>query len=86
MALDLADKGVRANALCPGFIETALSIEIASKEADPEAEMQRKRLMHPIPRPGKLEEVAALAVHLASDESAFTTGQALAMDGGYTVR
>jgi NAD(P)-dependent dehydrogenase (short-subunit alcohol dehydrogenase family) len=42
--------------------------------------------MHPIPRAGRLEEVAAAAVHLASDESAFTTGQALAMDGGYTIR
>lgn len=86
MALDFADKGVRANALCPGFIETELSIEVASKEANPEAELRRKRLMHPIPRAGRLEEVAAAAVHLASDESAFTTGQALAMDGGYTIR
>ncbi len=86
MALDFADKGVRANAICPGFIETELAIQISSKEADPEAELRRKRLMHAVPRAGKLEEVGALAVHLASDESAFTTGQALAMDGGYTVR
>lgn len=63
-----------------------LSIAIASQEPDPEAELRRKRLMHPIPRAGRLEEVAALAVHLASDESAFTTGQAFAVDGGYTIR
>lgn len=86
MALDFADKGVRANAICPGFIETELAIAIASQEPDPEAELRRKRLMHPIPRAGRLEEVAALAVHLASDESAFTTGQAFAVDGGYTIR
>jgi NAD(P)-dependent dehydrogenase (short-subunit alcohol dehydrogenase family) len=86
MALDFADKGVRANAICPGYIETELAIHIARQAPDPEAELERKRLMHAIPRPGRLEEVGALAVHLASDESAFTTGQALAMDGGYTVR
>ena len=86
MALDFADKGVRANAICPGYIETELAIHIARQAPDPEAELNRKRLMHAIPRPGKLEEVGALAVHLASDESAFTTGQAFAMDGGYTIR
>lgn len=86
MALDFADKGVRANALCPGYIETELAIHIARQAPDPEAELKRKRLMHAIPRPGRLEEVAAMAVHLASDESAFTTGQALAIDGGYTIR
>ena len=86
MALDFADKGVRANALCPGYIETELSIHIARQAPDPDAELQRKRLMHAIPRPGRLEEVGAMAVHLASDESAFTTGQAFAIDGGYTIR
>ncbi len=86
MALDFADKGVRANALCPGYIETELAIHIARQALDPEAELKRKRLMHAIPRPGRLEEVAAMAVHLASDESAFTTGQAFAIDGGYTIR
>lgn len=85
-ALDLADKGVRANAICPGFIETDLAIEVANLEADPEAALRHKRLMHAIPRPGKPEEVGAAAVYLASDASAFMTGQALTIDGGYTVR
>jgi NAD(P)-dependent dehydrogenase (short-subunit alcohol dehydrogenase family) len=86
MALDLAEKGIRVNAICPGFVETPLSIEVAKAEPDPEAAMRAKRLMHPIPRPGKLEEMGELAVYLASDLSAFMTGQAIAIDGGYSIR
>lgn len=86
MALDLADKGVRVNAMCPGFVETPLAIEVAMLEPDPEAVLEAKRLMHAIPRPGTLEETGELAVYLASDLSAFMTGQALAIDGGYSIR
>jgi NAD(P)-dependent dehydrogenase (short-subunit alcohol dehydrogenase family) len=86
MALDFADKGVRVNAICPGFIETPLAIEVANLEPDPEAALNAKRLMHPIARAGGLDEVGELAVYLASDLSAFMTGQAIALDGGYTVR
>jgi NAD(P)-dependent dehydrogenase (short-subunit alcohol dehydrogenase family) len=86
MALDLAEKGVRVNAICPGFVETPLSLEVAKAEPDPEAAMRAKRMMHPIPRPGKLEEMGELAVYLASDLSAFMTGQAIAIDGGYSIR
>jgi NAD(P)-dependent dehydrogenase (short-subunit alcohol dehydrogenase family) len=86
MALDFAEHGVRVNAMCPGFVETALAIEVANLEPDPEATLRAKRLMHAIPRAGRLEEVGELAVYLASDLSAFITGQAIAMDGGYTAR
>jgi NAD(P)-dependent dehydrogenase (short-subunit alcohol dehydrogenase family) len=86
MALDFADKGVRVNAICPGFIETPLAIEVANLEPDPEAALKAKRLMHPVPRAGGLTEVGELAVYLASDLSAFMTGQAIALDGGYTAR
>jgi NAD(P)-dependent dehydrogenase (short-subunit alcohol dehydrogenase family) len=86
MALDLADKGVRANALCPGFIETELSVEMVNRELDPEATLQKRRQMHPIARSGRVEEVGAAAVYLASDDAAWTTGQYLAVDGGYTIR
>jgi len=86
MALDFADKGVRVNAICPGFIETPLAIEVAHLEPDPEAALNAKRLMHPVPRAGGLDEIGELAVYLASDLSAFMTGQAIALDGGYTVR
>lgn len=86
MALDFATHGVRVNAICPGYIETPLSIEVAQAEPDPEAALNAKRLMHPIPRAGRLEEVADLALYLASDLSAFMTGQAIAIDGGYSSR
>jgi NAD(P)-dependent dehydrogenase (short-subunit alcohol dehydrogenase family) len=86
MALDLAEQRIRVNAICPGFIETALAREVAAMESDPEASLRTKRMMHPIPRGGTIEEVGELAVYLASDLSAFTTGQAIAMDGGYTAR
>lgn len=86
MALDLAEKGIRVNAICPGFVDTPLALEVARHEADPEAALRAKRLMHPIPRAGKLEEMGELAVYLASDRSAFMTGQAIAIDGGYSIR
>ncbi len=86
MALDFADKNVRVNAICPGFIETPLSIEVANLQPDPQAALDAKRLMHPIPRAGRLEEVGELAVYLASDLSAFMTGQTIALDGGFSAR
>lgn len=86
MALDFATHGVRVNAMCPGYVETPLSIEVAQAEPDPEAALTAKRLMHPIPRAGSLTEMAELAVYLASDASAFMTGQAIAIDGGYSSR
>ena len=86
MALDLADRGVRVNAMCPGFVETPLALEVTRLERDPEAALQAKRLMHPVPRAGTLEEMGELAVYLASDLAAFLTGQAIAIDGGFTIR
>jgi 3-hydroxybutyrate dehydrogenase len=85
-ALDFAEKGVRVNAMCPGFVETPLTLEVAALEPDPAAAQEAKRRMHPIPRPGNLDEMGAMAVYLASDLAAFVTGQALAIDGGYSIR
>ena len=86
IALDLADKGVRANAICPGFVETELAVAVAQQEADPEAALRQRRMMHAIPRAGRAEEIGAAAVYLASDVSAFMTGQTMTLDGGYTIR
>lgn len=86
MALDFAELGVRVNAICPGYVLTSLALETARKEPDPEALLRARSLMHPIPRTGKLEEMGELAVYLASDLSAFMTGQAIAIDGGYSIR
>jgi NAD(P)-dependent dehydrogenase (short-subunit alcohol dehydrogenase family) len=86
MALDFADKGVRVNAICPGFVETPLSLQVTNLESDPVAALSAKRLMHAIPRAGTLEEMGELVVYLASDLSAFMTGQTVAIDGGYSTR
>jgi NAD(P)-dependent dehydrogenase (short-subunit alcohol dehydrogenase family) len=85
-AMDLADKGVRVNAICPGFVETPLALQVARGEPDPQAHLEARRNMHPIPRGGRLDEMGELAVYLASDLSAFVTGQAIAIDGGYSAR
>ena len=86
MAIDYGRKGIRVNAICPGFIETPLALEVAKQEPNWEEVIAFKRRMHPIPRPGKLEEVGELAVYLACDLSGFMTGQAIAIDGGFTTR
>ena len=86
IALDLVNKGIRANTICPGFIETELAREIASHEPDLEATLEHRRQMHPISRSGRPDEVGETAVFLASDASAWTTGQVISGDGGYTIR
>ncbi len=86
LALDLAESGVRANAICPGYVETELARQIAQQEPDPEAQLRRHSLMHPIQRAGRPEEIGEAAVYLASDAAAFMTGQAVTLDGGYTAR
>jgi NAD(P)-dependent dehydrogenase (short-subunit alcohol dehydrogenase family) len=85
-ALDFDEKGVRVNAMCPGFVETPLALEVVMQEADPQAVLEAKRRMHAIPRAGRLDEMGELAVYLASDLAAFVTGQAIAIDGGYSTR
>jgi NAD(P)-dependent dehydrogenase (short-subunit alcohol dehydrogenase family) len=63
MALDFADKGVRVNAIAPGFIETDLARGIAAQEPDPEAAMRTRRAMHAIPRAGRPEEIGEAAAY-----------------------
>jgi NAD(P)-dependent dehydrogenase (short-subunit alcohol dehydrogenase family) len=86
MAMDLADRGVRVNAICPGYVETELTLSVAAKEPDPQAWLHARRTMHPMPRAGTLPEMGGLAVYLASDLAAFVTGQAIAIDGGFSAR
>lgn len=75
-----ARRGVRVNAVCPGFIETPMTEEIRSTEGAPAFLAS----LHPIGRLGKPEEVAAVIAFLASDDASFITGVAMPVDGGYT--
>jgi len=59
---------------------------VVKQEPNPEQALEAKRRMHAIPRPGRLDEMGELAVYLASDLSAFMTGHAIAIDGGYSTR
>jgi NAD(P)-dependent dehydrogenase (short-subunit alcohol dehydrogenase family) len=80
IAVEFARKGIRANALCPGPIETPLLQELLS---DPIR--RERRLVHiPIGRFGQAEEIANAALFLASDESSLVTGATFVVDGGIT--
>ncbi len=81
LALELADAGIRVNAIAPGFVSTKLAAAI---ENDPVVKQQV--LAHtPMKRVAKPEEIAGCAVYLASEESSYTTGQTFRIDGGYTI-
>ncbi len=83
VAMDYGRLGIRANSICPGFIETPLLQSVLSGEVlAPYRE--RIRDQHKLGRLGRPEEVAGVAFFLASDDSSFVTGQALAVDGGFT--
>ena len=90
VAADFIVSGIRCNAICPGTIETpSLGDRIAAQGAHlvGGAEAARRAFVErqPLGRLGTPEEVAALAVYLASDESAFTTGTIHVIDGGFTL-
>ena len=80
LAVEYARSGIRANALCPGPIDTPLLAELM---ADP-ARRQRRMVHIPMGRLGRPEEIARAALFLASDDSSFMTGSALVVDGGIT--
>ncbi|MCL4522518.1 MAG: SDR family oxidoreductase [Acidobacteria bacterium] len=84
MALDHAHENIRVNCICPTIVETELVENLFSSQPNPEAARQARRDMLPVGRLGKPEDVAHLAVYLASDESSFVTGAALPLDGGLT--
>ncbi len=84
MALDHAQEGIRINCICPAIVETELIRELFAQDKDAEA-LRRKRIEQiPLGRMGRPEDVAQMAVFLASEESSWLTGAALPLDGGLT--
>jgi NAD(P)-dependent dehydrogenase (short-subunit alcohol dehydrogenase family) len=83
MALDHVKDGVRVNAVCPGTTMTPWIGERLKEAPDPDAAMSVLVARQPMGRLGTAEEMAAAYLFLASDESAFTTGSTLVVDGGF---
>jgi 3-oxoacyl-[acyl-carrier protein] reductase len=79
LAVELAKRGVTVNAIAPGFIETDMSAAVRNKAGD------RIAKYIPMRRIGTPEDIAKVAVFLASAESAYITGQVLTVDGGLTL-
>ena len=84
MALDHAQDKIRVNCICPAMIETEMATQSLSKAPDPEAARRQRIAEIPLGRLGKPEDVAMMAVYLASDESSWVTGVSLPLDGGQT--
>jgi 2-keto-3-deoxy-L-fuconate dehydrogenase len=84
IAADFVQQGVRCNAICPGTVDTpSLHVRLRAS-GDYEAALAAFKARQPMGRLGKPDEIASLALYLASDESAFTTGQCHVIDGGWS--
>ena len=85
VAADFVAQGVRCNAICPGTVQSPSLDERIAALGDAEVARRAFIARQPMGRVGRAEEIAALAVYLAGDESAFTTGAIFVVDGGMTV-
>ena len=85
LAADYTTQGIRVNALCPGTVETPSLIGRMQAQGDYEAARAAFIARQPMGRMAQADEIAHLVVYLASDESAFITGQTFVIDGGWSV-
>lgn len=85
VAADYVTQGIRCNAICPGTVGTPSLEDRMHAQEDYEKALADFIARQPMGRLGLAEEIAALVVYLASDDAAYTTGQALAIDGGWTI-
>jgi 2-keto-3-deoxy-L-fuconate dehydrogenase len=85
IAMDFVDQNIRCNVICPGTVETPSWRERVKQSSDPEAALKMMIARQPMGRVGQPEEIAGLAVYLASDEAAYLTGQPVYIDGGMTM-
>ena len=84
VAIDYITQGIRCNAVCPGTVDSPSLHDRLNATGDYDAAMQAFVARQPMGRIAQAEEIAALVVYLASDESAFTTGQGHVIDGGWS--
>lgn len=84
MAIDHARDKIRVNCICPTIVETELGMQSIRQAPNAEAEVQRRIAEIPIGRMGTPEDVALMAVYLASDEASWVTGASFPLDGGVT--
>lgn len=82
MALDHAAENIRVNCICPGIVAT----EMVARFSLDENALRQRVAMHPMGRFGQPEDVASAAIFLASDESGWTTGSVITVDGGYSAQ
>jgi NAD(P)-dependent dehydrogenase (short-subunit alcohol dehydrogenase family) len=83
MAIDHGKEGIRVNCICPGYIDAGLAWGYFESQPDPAAVRAAAGKLHALWRIGKPEEVARVAVFLASDDASFMTGSAVVVDGGF---
>lgn len=86
LAVDLGKDNIRCNAIAPGWIESALSIDYINSQPDPESAREGLIKMHPVGRTGQPDDIGKTVVYLASDLSEFVTGQVITVDGGRTAK
>jgi NAD(P)-dependent dehydrogenase (short-subunit alcohol dehydrogenase family) len=86
LALELAPRQIRVNAVCPGYIDTPMWDEWLRGASDPEELARQTASLHPLGRRGQAGDVASAALYLASPQAAWITGTCLVVDGGLTIR
>lgn len=86
LALDVASRNIRVNAICPGIIDTSFTREFIDRAEEPDVLAAEYAAAAPLNRMGTPEEIAACILFLASDEAGFVTGTSLIADGGTVVR
>jgi NAD(P)-dependent dehydrogenase (short-subunit alcohol dehydrogenase family) len=86
LALELAPRQIRVNAICPGYIDTPMWDEWLRSSSDPESIARETAALHPLGRRGKPQDVASAVAYLAGPQSAWITGTCLVVDGGLTIR
>jgi NAD(P)-dependent dehydrogenase (short-subunit alcohol dehydrogenase family) len=86
LSLELAERRIRVNAVCPGYVDTHLWEEWLRSSGDPEALAAQTTALHPLGRRGLPEDVASAVLYLASPGASWVTGTDLVVDGGLTIR